>query len=116
MLALDIQLKKMTKTSNIFSKQITIKYRYIISNTTKFDIFIREEESRKKYFYINRNEKKPFYFMVPSLGLQSRKMIIRTTDSEESLPLVSNTLGIAYFKVELSRQKGNFLYFKLITQ
>lgn len=42
MLALDIQLKKMTKTSNIFSKQITIKYRYIISNTTKFDIFIRE--------------------------------------------------------------------------
>lgn len=41
--------------------------------------------------------------MVPSLGLQSRKMIIRTTDSEESLPLVSNTLGNAYFKVELSR-------------
>lgn len=115
MLAIDIQLKKMTKNSNIFSKQITIKYRYIVSNKTNYCFFIREEESKKKYFFVNKNEKKPFYFMAPSLGMQSRKMILRTSDTEESFPLVSNTLGKVYFKLEQRKKKDEYLYFLFIT-
>lgn len=40
-LGVDIQLKKMAMHSNIFSKQITVRYRHIISNTTDYQLLIK---------------------------------------------------------------------------
>lgn len=82
MLGIDISLKKMTLTSNIISKQITIRHRYIIMNKSNHFFLLKEEGSQKLYFYVEKGEKKPFFYTIPSVGSQARNMILKTPDTK----------------------------------
>lgn len=82
MLGIEIALKKMTLTSNIISKQITIRHRYIIMNKSNSLFLIKEEGSQKLAFVVEKGEKKPFFYTIPSIGSQARNMILKTPETK----------------------------------
>lgn len=110
-IGVEIELRKMVMTSDIITRQITIRSRSIVFNNSGYDLIIREEGCEVSLFKIANGEKKPFYTTAPDLKERPRGLFFKTNGAKESIPILSNGLGCIYFRLE--KDEGGFLYFKM---
>lgn len=106
----------MVQDSDIISRKITLRSRSIVFNNSIYDLTIREDGCEYSMFSINSQEKKPFYFSAPELKDKPRSLIIKSPNTRDSLPIMSNGLGAIYFRLEILDAPGNFIYFKMNIQ
>jgi hypothetical protein len=110
-LAIEVELRKMISHSNIFSKQLTLRYRYIIVNVSQYALSIHEEGSHLHCFDVQPGAHKPFFSTLPPQQTQTRKMIIRALHTCQSQPIITTTLGMVYFRLKLLDSIDSYIYF-----
>lgn len=64
-LGVDVSLKKMAQKADVYSRQITLRARWIFFNNSGYDFQVKEQGGERFYYEIYKGEKKPFYFIVP---------------------------------------------------
>ena len=85
---MEINLKQMHKNSDVMSKEVRFKTKYIIYNTT-CRIHWKQIET-KEWFTLEQNEKEVFYLVKPEEWPQ---IILKTDTSSESAYLEVYSLG-----------------------
>lgn len=68
----------MALKADVVSRQITLRSRWIFFNNSEHNLSIKEQGGDKFYYSINKNEKKPFYFIVPDLKEKPKGLIFKT--------------------------------------
>lgn len=106
----------MALKADVVSRQITLRSRWIFYNNSEHNLSIKEQGGDKFYYNINKNEKKPFYFIVPDLKEKPKGLIFKCENTGESVPILSNGLGAVYFRLEKLDEPKNYIYFKLNIQ
>lgn len=90
----------MSLKADIYSRQITLRARWVFVNNSNYDLQIKEQDGERFYYQINKNERKPFYFIVPELKEKPKGLIFRSQYTGESIPVLINGLGSIYFRIQ----------------
>jgi hypothetical protein len=71
-IGVEISLMKMSPHCDVFSKKIILKSKGIISNTTKYDLVLREQFAKKFYSELPSGVRVHSTFGMPELNNQRR--------------------------------------------